>query len=137
MQLTEPEWVVMDVVWDRGEATVRDVHDAVGGRTGWAYSTVKTTMTRLVEKGVLRARREGKTGVFEPALTRDAARRDAVRTLLDRAFDGTVGSLVQHLLGRERVTATERAALREIASDKRGWPQAATPTRPTKSRKKR
>jgi BlaI family penicillinase repressor len=114
MQLSETEWRVMNVVWARHPASVRDVLEALEPETGWAYSTVKTILTRLAEKGVVTARKRANTSFYEPRITQRAARRSAVRSLLDRAFNGTFGSLVHHVLDDEKLSARDRAELREV-----------------------
>lgn len=117
MRLSDAEWTVMDAVWDHGQATAREVQDTVVGTTGWAYSTTKTLLTRLVEKGVLRERKRGNASVYAPILDRTDARRSALRTLLDRAFRGDSGSFFQHLVAEEPLTAQDRARLRELLSE--------------------
>lgn len=116
-RLTDNEWIVMRAVWASGRVTVRVVLDAVEADTGWAYSTVKTMMTRLVEKGFLSARREGAATVFEPLVTQRDARRRALGDFLDRAFDGTLGGLVEHLVGERRLNRKDREALRRLIED--------------------
>ena len=98
----------MHAVWDCAPATARDVLDALGDETDWAYTTVKTMMTRLVDKGALRTSMRGNTSVYEPALSRKNARASALRGLLDRAFGGTLGSMVHFLVEEEKLSKKER-----------------------------
>ena len=79
MRLTDPEWRLMHVLWDRSPCTAREVHDAVSPETEWAYTTVKTMLDRLVEKEALSASREGRTTVYAARITRDRARRSALQ----------------------------------------------------------
>ena len=118
MRLSETEWRVMNVLWARSPATVRDALEILEDETGWTYSTVKTILSRLADKGAVVARKRANTMHFEPVLTRDAARRSAVRSLLDRAFEGTFGSLVHHLVDTESLTADERAELRALLQER-------------------
>ncbi len=117
MQLSESEWKVMKVVWQRHLASVRDVLEALHDDTGWAYSTVKTMLGRLVEKGALSVRKRANTSLFTPLISRQDARQTAVRALLERAFDGTFGSLVQHLVGDRQLSGRERAELRRLLEE--------------------
>jgi predicted transcriptional regulator len=73
-RLFELEAEVMGEVWARGQATVRQVLDAINKRSvkTRAYTTVMTTMRRLDRKGLLMRERQGKTDVYSPMLTRDA-----------------------------------------------------------------
>lgn len=117
MKLTEAEWIVMNVVWERRSVVAREVLEAVEDRTGWAYTTVKTLMSRLVDKGALKGRKRGNTVVFEPVISREQARRSAVRGLLDRAFDGAFGSFVQHMLTQEKLSSKDRLELERMLAE--------------------
>jgi len=108
LQLSDAEWKVMHAVWSRTPATARDVLDELEGETGWAYTTVKTMMTRLVEKRALKTRMRGNTSVYEPALTRDRAQRSALRALVDKAFGGALGPMVHFLVADEKLSKKER-----------------------------
>lgn len=108
MEFSSAEWRVMLEVWRHPSVTVNDVHAALQQETGWAYSTVKTMLARLVAKGALAATKSGKQSVFRPLVTRDSARREAAASLLDRVFEGAVGGLLQHLLGERRVSKKDR-----------------------------
>jgi len=117
MKLNDSEWTVMQAVWQRSPASARDVLERVVDDTDWAYSTVKTVLARLVEKGALREQKRANTSLYEPLVTREAARREAVRSLLDKAFDGTFGSLVQHMVSAEKLNKREREKLARMLSE--------------------
>ena len=113
-RLSETEWTVMRVLWDAAPASARDVLDAVEDETQWAYSTVKTILARLAEKGVVEVGTRGNTSYYAPRLARGDARRSAVRNLLERAFDGTFGSLLHHMVEEETLSRKGRAALKRM-----------------------
>lgn len=117
MKLSEAEWKVMTVVWDRSPASARQVCEVLEAETEWAYSTVKTLLTRLAGKGAVTFTMRANTRWFEPALSRKRAQRSALKSLLDRAFGGTFGSLVHHLAQEEQLTMEERATLEAIADE--------------------
>ena len=117
MRLTEAEWMVMQVIWRWHPTTAREVLDALAGRTTWAYSTVKTILTRLVEKGALSVRKRANTSRYEPLVSRDEARHVAVRALIDRAFDGSFAPLLRFLLEEEELPAPERKAVADLLAE--------------------
>jgi len=80
--LGELELVVMESVWRRGQATVRDVHEDLAADRGLAYTTVMTVMTRLAHKGLLEKRRDGAAFVYEAPLSADELLRSSVRDVL-------------------------------------------------------
>jgi BlaI family penicillinase repressor len=127
MRLSDAEWTVMQAVWNRAPASARDVLDEVGEETGWAYTTVKTL--RLVEKGALSEDRQANVNIYEPRITRNEARGSALRSLLDRAFDGTFGSLFQHLINEERLSAGDVQTLERMLQEiDNGAPSSAPAT---------
>ena len=117
MRLSDAEWTVMRAVWNRAPATARDILDDVGDETGWAYTTVKTLLARLVEKGALSEVRQANVNIYEPRITRNEARGSALRSLLDRAFDGTFGSLFQHLITEERLSKRDVQTLEQMLQE--------------------
>ena len=84
--LTEAELRLMDVIWERGRATVAEVAEALPKELGLAYNTVLTTMRILQEKGYLKhtGPKEGRAFVYRPVVSRRQASRSAVRHLLRR-----------------------------------------------------
>jgi predicted transcriptional regulator len=116
-KLTPRELAIMDVVWDRGEATVRDVHDALSRRRKVAYTTVMTLMNILATKGHLTRRRDQRAHVYSPTRPRHQAVARLVRDFVDRVFSGSAQPLLLHLVKHEKLTATERAELRRIIDE--------------------
>lgn len=115
-ELTEAEWAVMKVVWEKQPCTAGDVQEALAAQRGWAYSTVKTTMDRLVRKGVLSLSRVRNLQLFQARLTRTDAARGEFRRLLNRAFDGAVSPMINHLVAHEQLSAEDLADLRRLIS---------------------
>ena len=114
MRLSDAEWTVMQPLWERVNATARDVHAAVAADNDWSYSTVRTLLARLVEKGALLEGKRGNQVLYTANVSRDAARRSALRSLVERAFGGRLGSLVAHMAEEERLSASERAELAKL-----------------------
>ena len=84
MRLTRYELEVMDILWRLGEASVREIQEAIADRKRPAYTTVQTIVNRLEQKGaVKRTRRISNAFLFQPAITRKSAYRRVVEELLD------------------------------------------------------
>ena len=118
--LFELEAEVMEEVWARGQATVREVMDAINERSSKAraYTTVMTTMRRLDRKGLLGRERHGKTDIYSPALTRDAYRQLRAKAQIGALVD-EYGDVA--LVGFARQMATldpaRRAQLQRLLED--------------------
>lgn len=117
MKLSDSEWTVMNVLWQNHPASARDILEALPPGTDWAYTTVKTILTRLEDKGTLRSTLRGNTKHFEPLITRDKARRTAVRSLIDRAFGGATGALFHHLVEEDKIPENKRAELAKLLDE--------------------
>lgn len=111
--LTDAEWKIMRCLWDKSPATARELCGRLD--TGWAYTTVKTFLDRLVEKGAVRARRRGQADVYTPAVKEADARRDALSALARKAFDGAVGPMVHFLVGK--LSPKERAEVKRLLAE--------------------
>ncbi len=111
MRLTKAEWRLMKALWGKHPATAREVSDALPRKTNWAYTTIKTMLSRLVAKGALKETKSGNVSVYEPVLSERKARLAAVRSLASDAFDGAFGSLVHFLVEEERLSPGERERL--------------------------
>ena len=97
--LTRRERQIMDILYRRGRATAGEVMEDLTGNP--SYSTVRTQLRVLESKGHVRHEEEGLRYVYEPALPRHAARRSALRHLVDTFYDGSVENVVAALLGSE------------------------------------
>ena len=103
---------------DRYEAVL----ERLEGQADWAYTTVKTMLTRLEEKGAISSYMKRNTAMYEPILTRRKARSFALQDLMDRAFDGAFGQMLHFLVSDEELSAKEREELLRLAdgSNKEG-----------------
>jgi predicted transcriptional regulator len=113
--LTAAQMEVMDLVWERGEATVGALWRELSARRPIARNTVQTTIVRLEQRGWLTHRDDG-GGVFvyTPARRRGAAVKGMVRRLVDTAFEGSVSGLVMALLENHSLTPDEATRLRSL-----------------------
>ncbi|MDX1382200.1 MAG: BlaI/MecI/CopY family transcriptional regulator [Thermoanaerobaculia bacterium] len=115
--LTDGEARIMEVIWDLGRATVRDVSDRLAAEEEVAYNTVQTMMAILERKGALRRRREGRAHVYEPLLTRSQARSQALQHVLGRFFASSPHVLLQSLLAEEQVDAAQIEKMRRLLDE--------------------
>jgi BlaI family penicillinase repressor len=109
--LTPHELDIMKLVWEREEATVRDVYEALRARRRIAYTSVLTMMNVLERKGHLRKRAEGRSFVYQAARPRGQVVRAMVREFVQRVFNGAAEPLLVHLLEDRRLTKAELEAL--------------------------
>lgn len=114
MKLSDSEWRVMHGVWAQGEASAREVHDSLASETDWSYSTVRTLLNRLVEKGALSVEPRNNIKIYQATISLKTARASAVSGLLDRAFEGLFGNLAHHLVQDRQLNYKQRRQLESL-----------------------
>lgn len=120
--LTELQLKLLEVLWDRGEATVREVQAALAPDRARARSTVATLLSRLEEKGVVTHREVGREYLYRATIGREAVRGALLSGFAEEVFHGDVPALVQQLLRLEEVEPEDLARVREMieAAEARG-----------------
>ncbi|MDB6021047.1 MAG: Transcriptional repressor, BlaI/MecI family [Pedosphaera sp.] len=104
---------IMQVLWEREEARVADVHRVLGPKADLAYTTVATMLRKMEERGLVKHRDEGRSFVYRAVVAEDEVTRSMADHLVDRLFEGSLADMVSHLLktrevSREELTQVER-----------------------------
>jgi BlaI family penicillinase repressor len=113
VEITEAEWAIMKAVWEHQPCAAGTVQEALAHELGWAYSTVKTTMDRMVGKGLLEIERVRNLQLFSAKVDRRQAAGWEFRRMLTRAFDGALGPMMQYLVEHEKLTREDLDQLRK------------------------
>ena len=114
IRLGRLELQIMDVVWDRGHATVHDVKDVLGRGRKPAYSTILTMMRKLEQKGYLAHEVQDRTYVYHATVGRQEVRRGMLGDLLERVFEDSPALLLTSLMERRRISEQERRRIHEL-----------------------
>lgn len=101
--LTPHELKIMKLVWQRNAATVRDIYEALLEHRKIAYTTVMTTMKILETKGYLKKRLHGRAFIYRPAQSKNDVIGGMIREFIDRVFNGSAESLLDHLVKARRI----------------------------------
>ena len=113
---TERELEILKVLWDRGEATVRDVYEELRQRLPIVQNTVQAFLRTMEDKGLVTHRLEGRTFIYQPTFQRQQTTQRLAEQLLTRAFDGAMDQLVQSVLSLRPPTSDELARLEELVA---------------------
>ena len=113
MRLTDAEWHIMNALWRDYPATAREIAERLPPGIDWAYTTIKTLISRLVEKKAITERKRANTSVYQPILSQEKARRGALRALVNHAFGGALGPLMLFLVEDQKLSPRERSAVLE------------------------
>jgi predicted transcriptional regulator len=122
-QLAPLQRAVLEALWDGGPGTVYEVLDRLPEGAATPYTSVLSALQKLEKAGWATheavSRDRGRQYVYAAARTRDAAQAGTVRQVLDAVFAGDAFRMAQHLLGSERLSAEELAALRRLIDQRR------------------
>lgn len=105
----------MEVLWDSSPRSASDVAKVLKDQTGWAENTVRTLLTRLVEKGALKIADEaGSPKLYSPAVKREACVKAESESFLERIFQGAAKPLLVHFTKNARLTPDEVKELKKL-----------------------
>lgn len=113
-RLGRVQLLIMQVLWEKGRATAREITDALNASEPIAHSTVQTLLRGLEEKGSISHQAQGRTFVFVPLVGEDKFKQSTTRDLVQRVFGGNVAALMAHLLKNEKVSRAEVDEIRKL-----------------------
>ena len=117
-RITEAEWEVMQVFWERGSLNLREAVEGLGEGSDWKPRTVQTLIRRLVTKGALSVAEEnGREFRYEPAFSQAECQHDESRTFLGRVFDGRLVPFLAGMVEKEAISSDEIDELRRLLDE--------------------
>jgi predicted transcriptional regulator len=123
--LTEAELRLMEVLWDKGPATVHQLLEALSGKPALAYNSVLTTIRILEKKSYVQHLKDGRAHVYQPLVGREEASRSEVRNLLGRFFKNSHELLMLNLIQNQSLDGEELKRLREMLEQGHGEREGA------------
>ena len=118
-QISQAEFVVMDVVWKYAPINTNDVVDRLTKETEWSPKTIQTMLSRLEKKGVIAHRKESRSFVYYPLIEKEAYSEAEGQSYLNRFFDGAFNQMVVSFLNNSELTANDLDELQAILDAKR------------------
>ena len=117
IRLGRLEMQIMNVVWEKGKATVHEVKEALGKGRKPAYSTILTMMRKIEAKGYLEHDVDDRTYVYRPTISQDAARKSILGDIMDRLFAGSPTLLLNSLVEQDRIDEKELSQLKKLINE--------------------
>ena len=111
---TDRELQILNILWERDEATVREVFEEMSKDAPIVQNTVQAFLRTMEEKGLVDHRTEGRTFIYRPIPRREETKKRMVSRILQRAFDGAIDQLVQSALSLRQPTTQEIRKLEEL-----------------------
>ncbi|MEL6238399.1 MAG: BlaI/MecI/CopY family transcriptional regulator [Pseudomonadota bacterium] len=117
-RISDAEHAIMEALWDHeGPASAQDVFDAVGANRDWSLATVKTLLSRLVQKQAIATRPDGRRFLYSPLIARADYVGGESRRLVDKLFGGRAASLVAHLAQSEALTEADLSEIEQLLKE--------------------
>src|SRR2546426_4535045 len=117
---TASELQILQVLWERGPSTVREVHDALQEEKALGYTTVLKLMQIMTAKGLVRRNEEQRAHVYEAEQPAEKTKRQFASDVLQRVFDGSASELMMHALSGRKGTKQEIEELRRLLDEYEG-----------------
>lgn len=114
LNISDAEWVVMRAVWSLGEASSAQILEALEKETDWKPRTIRTMISRLVKKGALDFREEGREYLYRACIDEKSSEQVVSRKFLDRIFDGRLAPFVATFVESGNYSDDDIAELKKI-----------------------
>ncbi|AJQ26614.1 BlaI/MecI/CopY family transcriptional regulator [Pelosinus fermentans] len=118
-QISDAEWQIMKILWDRAPLTASDVINKVDGVTSWKPKTVKTLLGRLLKKNAISFHKEGRTYVYYPLVAEDECVKAESQSFLEKVFCGALNVMFAKFLEEQELSREEIAELKRILDQKK------------------
>jgi len=113
-ELYESEWTILRAVWEHEPCAAPTVQESLAEEKGWAYTTVKTMMDRMVKKQLLRVEKIRHLYLYRAVITPQQAKASEIKRALRRAFNNALTPMMQFLMENNEMTEKEYAELEEV-----------------------
>jgi len=117
---TEAELEILRVLWTKGTATVRDVHDVLNAERRMGYTTVLKTMQIMHDKGLVHREEAGKAHIYTAAMRAQDMQGQLLKDLSEKLFSGSTALLAMHALSLQPASDEELQQIRALIGRKRG-----------------
>ena len=114
---TESELEILQVLWDRSSATVRDVHEELLKTKDAGYTTTLKLMQIMFEKGLVIRDSSSKTHIYQAAVTRENTQKLFLNKMIDSLFSGSPAQLIMQALGNHRASKVELEEIKKFLND--------------------
>ena len=118
-ELFESEWTILEKVWELEPCAAPMVQESLQKEKGWAYTTVKTMMDRMVKKGLLKTEKIRNLYLYSSVVTQSQAKRSEIGRTLKRAFAGTFTPMMQFLIEDNQLSEQEYKQIEQLIKQRK------------------
>lgn len=118
IRISESEWEVMKIIWDKKEATSNEIIEELKDKKDWKSATIKSLISRLLNKRAISFNRNGKGYIYYPLIEEEKAVIEESMSFINRVFNGSVSDLLLNFVKSEKLTEEDIDELKEILNSK-------------------
>lgn len=120
VKISEAEWEVMKIIWEKREATSNEIIEGLKDKKEWKAATIKSLISRLLNKKVIEFKRIGKEYIYSAKITEEIAVREESTSFLNRVFNGSISDLLLNFVKEEKLSKEDIEELKDILSNPNG-----------------
>ena len=113
ISISESEWVVMKIIWNEPPKTLQEILSELV-HTAWSPTTIQTYLARLVKKGALTTKRQGKGYLYYPAISENDCQLAESKSFLSRVYDGSLSQMVKGFVNSGSLSKDELSELKRL-----------------------
>lgn len=117
-RITETEWKLMQVVWEKSPIAAQEIIDTLSTRDDWHPKTVRTLLNRLVKKRALGFHKDGRSYLYRPLVAEKDCITAESESFLDRVFGGSLKPMLAHYVESRKLSPQEIAELKRLLKEK-------------------
>lgn len=114
---TESEMEILQVLWEEGDSTVREVHEILSAKKEAGYTTTLKLMQIMYEKGLLKRNDEAKSHIYTAVVKKESMQKQEVNKMINGMFKGSPAKLIMHALGNHRASKEELAEIKKYLNE--------------------
>ena len=112
--ISEAEYQVMKLIWDKAPVSTKEVTEILADESSWKPKTIQTLLSRLVKKGVIGYKKEGRVFVYTPLIKEEDYVEQESSSFLNKFYDGALNSMVINFLEQDKLTENDIDELKKI-----------------------
>jgi predicted transcriptional regulator len=120
---TDKELEILQILWEKGPSSVKDVHNRLGGNQKNGYTTILKFLQIMHEKHIVSRQKQGKLHVYEAIATKENTKQQMVNKIIDTVFEGSASQLVMSALGNKKSSKEELKEIRKYLDKLEGGAQ--------------
>ena len=114
---TESEMEILQVLWEEGDSTVREVHEILSAKKESGYTTTLKLMQIMHDKGLLNRNDEARSHIYSAAVKKESMQKQVVNKMINGMFKGSPAKLIMHALGNHRASKEELAEIKKYLGE--------------------